>query len=408
MAENVVEVVDLSKRFKLYKDKFTSLKERVIKGFRAPYEEFWALREVNLAASKGETVGLLGHNGSGKSTLLRCIAGILQPTTGKVVLRGSLAALLELGAGFNGELSGRDNVYLNASLLGLSRKEVDRLYDSIVEFSELEPFMDQQVKFYSSGMQARLGFAVAINVDPDILVIDEVLAVGDESFQRKCIDRIHQFQKDGKTIIFVSHAADQVRQLCDTAYVLDHGEVVAAGSPGEAIRTFREYLMSTGRHTPGELIDKSLLADEEGIASFGSGDVRITSVVIDHDGQRQQLLPGEAMRVRLGFETAGTVRDAIFGISIHSSGGELIFQTTTQDQNIDLGPISGSGEVVFDFAGVPLLDGEYALTFEVRGADTGTVYAWREQVDRFEVMNPGREVGMVAMPLQVRVLAGGG
>src|SRR5271166_5321889 len=182
---------------------------------RTPYTDFWALRDIDFEIQAGETVGILGRNGCGKSTLLKCIAGILQPTEGDIRLRGHLAAMLELGAGFQPELSGRDNIFLNASLLGLPRREIERRFDEIVAFAELEEFIDNQVRFYSSGMYVRLGFAVAVNVEPDILLVDEVLAVGDENFQRKCLARIKQFQDEGRTILFVTHSADLVRVICD-------------------------------------------------------------------------------------------------------------------------------------------------------------------------------------------------
>src|SRR5271163_1917571 len=210
MAHIAVEVQDVSKRFRLYNEKYSSLKEKMIHAGRVPYEDLWALRDINFEVNEGETVGILGRNGSGKSTLLKCVCGVLQPTSGQVVVRGKLAGLLELGAGFQEELSGRENVYLNGSMLGLSRSEVDKVFDDVVAFAELEQFIDNQVKFYSSGMYVRLGFAVAVNVDPDVLVIDEVLAVGDERFQLKCLDRIRTFQEEGRTILFVSHNADQV------------------------------------------------------------------------------------------------------------------------------------------------------------------------------------------------------
>ncbi|MGH9082445.1 MAG: ABC transporter ATP-binding protein, partial [Acidimicrobiales bacterium] len=241
-----VDVQDVSKRFRLYHEKYTSLKEKVIHAGRVPYEELWALRGVSFDVQEGETLGILGRNGSGKSTLLKCVCGVLQPTSGRVVVRGKLAGLLELGAGFQQELSGRENIYLNGSMLGLARREVDRMFDDIVEFAELGQFIDNQVKFYSSGMYVRLGFAVAVNVDPDVLVIDEVLAVGDERFQRKCMDRIKLFQKEGRTIIFVSHSPDQVRSICDRAVVLADGNMIALGVPGEAVRIFREHLLEAG------------------------------------------------------------------------------------------------------------------------------------------------------------------
>src|SRR6202451_1061927 len=213
---------------------------------RGQYEDFWPLKHVALEVREGETLGILGRNGSGKSTLLKCICGVLQPTSGEVGVRGNLAGLLELGAGFQQDLTGRENIYLNGSLLGMSKKEVDRVFDAIVDFSELEEFIDGQVKFYSSGMYVRLGFAVAVNVNPDILVIDEVLAVGDERFQRKCIDRVKLFQREGRPILRVTHSPDQVRSICDRAVVLSHGRLVGEGEPGEATRIFREGLMEEG------------------------------------------------------------------------------------------------------------------------------------------------------------------
>jgi len=208
-----IEIESVTKRFRLYHEKAPSLKERVIKFGRLPHEDFWALRDVSLAVNAGESLGLLGHNGSGKSTLLKCAAGILRPTSGRITVRGRVAALLELGAGFHPDLTGRENVYLNGSILGFTRSDIDRIFDDIVAFAEIGPFIDNQVKHYSSGMFARLAFAVAVNVEPEILLVDEVLAVGDESFQRKCLARIEDFRKEGRTILLVTHAADLVRRI---------------------------------------------------------------------------------------------------------------------------------------------------------------------------------------------------
>src|SRR5947207_352905 len=238
MKDAAIEVDGIGKRFRRFKERPTSIKARVTK-FRVRAEEFWALKDVGFDVPEGSTTGLIGPNGSGKSTLLRIVAGILRPTEGQVVTRGRIAALLELGAGFHPELTGRENVFLNASILGLTRKETEAKFDEIVAFAELEDFIDNQVKFYSSGMFVRLGFAVAVHVDPQILLVDEVLAVGDEGFQRKCLDRVRQFQREGRTIMFVTHAADLVRQICDEAVMLDHGRIKAAGHPEEVVRQFR-------------------------------------------------------------------------------------------------------------------------------------------------------------------------
>src|SRR6266508_590334 len=223
MTPPAIEVSDVAKRFRLIHERNSTLKATIFNGFRRTvHEEFWALRGVSFHVQEGSSLGLIGHNGSGKTTLLKCVAGILRPTSGTIRQRGRLAALLELGAGFLPELTGRENVYLNASFLGLSRKQTDAAFDEIVAFSELETFIDNEVKFYSSGMLVRLGFAVAVHVDPDVLLIDEVLAVGDEAFQAKCLDRVTEFQERGCTILFVTHAVDLVPRLCSRGLVLDH------------------------------------------------------------------------------------------------------------------------------------------------------------------------------------------
>lgn len=235
---DVVRLDGVSKRFTVLRDK--SVKERLlnVSTSRAHREDFWALRDIDLTISAGTTIGLVGHNGSGKSTLLKLIGGILRPTSGSVSRRGRLAALLELGAGFHPDLTGRENVFLNAALLGLSRRETRAAFDRIVDFSGIGDFIDTAVKFYSSGMAVRLGFAVAVHVDPDLLLVDEVLAVGDEAFQLKCIDKIREFQREGQTIIFVSHASQLVSQLCDRVAVLHHGSMIFDGETATGLRTF--------------------------------------------------------------------------------------------------------------------------------------------------------------------------
>lgn len=238
-APEIVRVEGVSKRFVLHPDK--SVKERLLNLRRsAPFrQEFWALQDIELSVRAGTTLGLIGHNGSGKSTLLKIIGGILAPTTGTAARRGRLAALLELGAGFHPDLTGRENVYLNAAILGMSQRETRAAFDQIVDYSGVEEFIDSPVRFYSSGMYVRLGFAVAVHVDPDLLLVDEVLAVGDESFQRKCMNTIHDFQREGRTILFVSHSADQVRELCDRVVVLDKGAMVFDGKAEGALAAMR-------------------------------------------------------------------------------------------------------------------------------------------------------------------------
>ncbi|HWD45517.1 MAG TPA: ABC transporter ATP-binding protein, partial [Actinomycetota bacterium] len=249
MAAPTIVAAGVGKRFLLHHKRATSLKERLLHR-QSSSEPFWALRDVDLEIGAGQTVGLIGPNGSGKSTLLKVLSGILAPTTGEVTVRGRIASLLELGAGFNGELTGRENVYLNAAILGLTRRETQRYFYDIVAFAELEPFIDNQVKHYSSGQYVRLGFAVAVHVSPDILLVDEVLAVGDESFQRKCLNKIAEFQQRGCTILFATHALDLIPRICSRGVVLDHGRVLHDGDPVEAAERLRS-LLGTGADQSG-------------------------------------------------------------------------------------------------------------------------------------------------------------
>ena len=239
MATPAVQVREVSKTFRLHRDRNQTLKAAILHRKRADYEEFWALKDVSLDVPVGTTFGLIGENGSGKSTLLKCMAQILRPDHGSIAITGKVSALLELGAGFHPELSGRENVFLNGSILGLGRKELASRYDDIVEFAGLERFIDTPVKNYSSGMYVRLGFSVAINVEPDVLLVDEVLAVGDEQFQRRCAEKFAEMRAKGRTVVLVSHALGSVRSMCDNAAWLDGGVLRSMGSASEVID---EYL----------------------------------------------------------------------------------------------------------------------------------------------------------------------
>jgi ABC-2 type transport system ATP-binding protein len=387
-----VEVADVSKGFRLYRQKPTSLKERVVKAGRNPYDDFWALRDVSLDVLAGQTVGLLGHNGSGKSTLLKCIAGTLRPTSGHIRTRGRVAALLELGAGFHAELTGRENVYMNGSILGFKEREIDHIFDDIVAFAEIEQFIDQQVKHYSSGMYARLGFAVAVNVDPDVLLIDEVLAVGDEAFQRKCIDRIRGFQREGRTIVLVTHASDLVRQLCDRAAVLDRGALVTFAGPNDAVRTFRQTLAARGVEIPAEASESR----EERLTRT----VRFANVQLECPAGRQHLMTGDPLRIRIGYEASEAVPDCIFALEIHDQDGIRLLGTNTEQLGLPLGVEPGRGEVVFDLLEVPLLDGMYAVSLGIHDTN-GVEFDHRDQLERVAVESHGRLSGRVAFPVRV-------
>jgi ABC-2 type transport system ATP-binding protein len=244
MAESIIRLESVSKRFRIYHEKHSSLKENVLTMFRSRHlwEDFWALKGIDLEIPRGQMLGIIGENGSGKSTTLKLLARILRPDTGTVTVSGSLSALIELGAGFQPDFTGRENVYLNGAILGFSKREINDRFDDIVRFAELDRFIDTPVKNYSSGMYMRLGFSIAIHVNPDILLIDEILAVGDESFQAKCIDRIQEFRGAGKTIVFVSHALGAVTTLCDRVIILSGGKLVGDGSPEPTVEEYRRMM----------------------------------------------------------------------------------------------------------------------------------------------------------------------
>ena len=407
-----IEIRQVSKKFVLGKESFDSLKERLVHFGRTKSEEFWALRDIELDIEQGETIGLLGHNGSGKSTLLKCIAGILQPTHGEVVTRGRMSALLELGAGFHPDLTGRENVEMNGLLLGLSRRDIAKRFDDIVEFAgeQVASAIDRQVKFYSSGMFVRLGFSVAVSIDPEILLVDEVLAVGDEVFAQKCLAKIKQFQREGRTIVFVTHAADIVREICDRAAVLDHGLQVADGSPAAAIRTFREYLFATGRIGEAEGIyveDEVGEPGPEGEAPEGEPQprrprrklVRISEVTPSHahQAERQHVYPGEPVDVEIRYQVEAPVDDPIIGIGLWDPNGHRIWGGNSHTLDVPLSRLQpGEGTARFHIASLPLLDGHYTLQVGITNRD-GQVIDWIDSTDGFEVGQRDKSVGVVAL-----------
>lgn len=362
---SIVRVEDVSKRFVLHKDK--SLKERVLRVGRSrrDVEDFWALRDITTDIHAGTTVGLIGANGSGKSTLLKIIGAIIQPTTGRVQRRGRLAALLELGAGFHQDLTGRENVYLNASLLGMSRAETDRHFDAIVDFSGIQDFIDTQVKFYSSGMYVRLAFSVAVHVDPDLLLVDEVLAVGDEPFQRKCMDKIRSFQREGRTIALVSHSADQVGELCDRTLFLRDGRIVVDGTPEEGIRALRRSFD----------VDRREREDAEDADSPSHPRLRIGAVTVRgrDDAPTALLRAGDALRISVDVDLAERVPGWRLGLSIETPRGQYVFGTNSERQDLRLPEGPGASVVEVDVPEILLGAGQYVVRARAWSAEGDTL-----------------------------------
>jgi lipopolysaccharide transport system ATP-binding protein len=363
----VIEFANVSKRFTLHHDRRNSLQERVAGLFRprARGEIFWALRDVSFSVGQGQSLGLVGHNGAGKSTALKLMTRILEPTSGTVRMHGRVAALLELGSGFHPDLSGRENVFLNGSLLGFSRRDMERKLEEIVDFAEIDDFIDLEVKHYSSGMYTRLGFAVATAVDPDILITDEVLAVGDEAFQRKCMERIYRFRQLGKTIIFVSHALETVRLLCDQAVWLDHGVARAVGPAGEVIDA---YLADTNRHEAEARREaaEDVPADEppDDGRRRGGREAEIVQVqLLDAAGHEQPMFrAGAPLTLRIHYVAHQPIRRPVFGVALYHESGFWLSGPNTRFDEFEIPLIAGTGYVDLVVPELPLLDGRYLIS----------------------------------------------
>ncbi len=383
---------NVSKRFRLYHERPRSLKERLVSLRGARYEEFWALDDVSFEIDRGESYAIVGANGSGKSTLLKCVAGILRPERGGISTHGRMASLLELGAGFHPDLTGRENVFLNASILGLTKKETARAFDAIVDFAELESFIDMQVKHYSSGMYVRLGFAVAVHVDPEILLVDEVLAVGDERFQRKCLDRIEAFKRETRTIVLVTHSMDLVRRVASRAMFLDKGKTVVEGTPLDVIRALRETLH-------GESQTEADIGEERGDKRILIHRVAMT----DGEGREKEVFrPGDDLHIVIDLEAQEPIDDVMVGIGI-SDDRDLILGTNSELQGRPLGVMQGKSRIRFVCRSLPMQDRRYTLTVGVTSKNSETVYHWQERFYSFICERTGLSDGILDIPVTMEV-----
>ena len=321
-----IRVENVSKRYRLYSERRTSLKERLVRMSGSSFEDFWALEDVSFDVERGQTFGVIGHNGSGKSTLLRLLAGVHRPTSGSVTARGRVGALLELGAGFHPDLTGRENVRLNAAILGLSNKYITPRLDEIAEFAGVEHFFDSPVKVYSSGMAMRLGFATAVHLKPDILLVDEAISVGDEEFQRKCMDHIYRLRQAGTTVVLVSHALSLVAELCDATLWLDGGQPLMVGRTDMVIDAYLQDVNVRETETAGEAVTDESSAWPADHTRIGSGEIRIRDVeFLTADGHPvDTLLSGEPATVRIRYAASAAVDDITFGLAFVTDTGTRV------------------------------------------------------------------------------------
>lgn len=394
VAPGTVVVRDLWESYRIYHERATTLRERLV-GRRTTVEEFWALKGVDLEASPGETVAVIGPNGSGKTTLLKCLARILRPTRGEVVVEGQTAALLELGAGFHGDLTGRENVYLNASFLGLNRRQVDAIFDHVVAFSELEAFIDTPVRNYSSGMYVRLGFSVAVHLDPDVLLVDEVLAVGDARFQARCLERIRQLQRAGTTIVLVTHDLDAAVSVCKRAVLLEEGRVVESGKSHLVVDRYRENVAASGVLQPGRFMGGEV---------HGTGGMTVSNIrVVTPDGDAV-LSAGRPFSVCFDVEAYEEVHDPVFGLIVRSSDGSYLFDTNTLWRRQKTGRFTpGSRATVCFEMKANLLSGVYLVTVAATHPDGRQQLDWHTDAVAFEVRGPTDSRGVVAMEATIDV-----
>ncbi len=378
-----IRVENLGKRYRMRGISNASLKDLLVRGFKRPVDgEFWALRGVTFAVPRGTTVGVIGPNGSGKSSMLGLLAGTITPTEGTVHTEGRMSSLLELGAGFHPDLSGRENIFLNAALLGIAREDIRRRMDHIIDFAGLRDFIDMPVKNYSSGMYVRLGFAVAVETDPEILLIDEVLAVGDMSFQMKCFDRLRDFQKRGKTILLVSHDLGAVENFCDEVKLIHQSKLVAQGDPSDVVLTYmKTYMARMGQ----------LNVEEHGTRDIEFGEVRL----LDARGQATgTLVTGEKMVVEIPYFAKKRIEDPVFGYSIKTGNGLFIYGANTQILETHVGPVEGHGVVRLTFEPLTLMEGKYFLSLAIHSGDHATQYHRREDWYPFAVKSASSAYGI--------------
>jgi ABC-type polysaccharide/polyol phosphate transport system ATPase subunit len=387
-----IHVDNVSKCYHIYDRPIDRLKQSLWFGRRSFFREFWALRDVSLTLGEGETVGIIGRNGSGKSTLLQIVCGTLAPTLGTVQVEGRVAGLLELGAGFNPEFTGRENVYINASILGLSRREIDERYEEIAAFADIGDFLEQPVKTYSSGMFVRLAFAVAVHVEPRVLVIDEALSVGDIAFRNKCMLKLRELRQKGTTLLFVSHDLSTVQMICDRVAWLDHGEIRSVGDP---VRVCQEYHVAMIGMPSGEGQAAVIPQHETGMAKF-------TEVSLH--GRSSDTKPvyrvGEPIEFRFELQTSTAIERTVFAVSVYRSDGDWIVGQTSREANVFWPPpqIDGAQRGCLILDPGCLGPGDYAVAFGAYSDDLAICYALSEVMLRFSVRSDFPIWGKVVHP----------
>jgi lipopolysaccharide transport system ATP-binding protein len=376
----------VSKRFLLQREKPRSFQELALNLLRlkgnGPREEFWALRDVSFRVQSGEMLGIIGPNGAGKSTILKLISRIIEPTSGHIAVNGRVSALLELGTGFHPDLTGRENVFLNAAILGLSRRDIRHRFDDIVDFSGIGAFIDSPVKHYSSGMFMRLGFSIAVNVSPDILLIDEVLAVGDLVFRQRCLKKIGEIRRQGTTILFVSHDLKEVGNSCDRVLWMKEGQLAAKGSSDKVVN---QYVAHTRSQMTADAVKRGQVGSS--FPRWGTREIEITGVrFYDAQGQEtHRFATGERLEARISYRASSRIKQPVFGVAIFSSDGLHIAGPNVKTSGYDIPYVEGEGELAFFIEPLPLLQGYYELSVSAHNYDDTHTYDHHNRAYIFEV-----------------------
>lgn len=416
--ENAIEVYDVKKKFKIYYDKGNDLKDRLLFRNRSHYEDRWVLKGISLDIKKGEAVGLIGHNGCGKSTLLKLLTRILYPDSGTIKIQGRVSSLIELGAGFHPDMSGRENIYTNASIFGLTKKEIDARLSGIIAFSELEEFIDNPVRTYSSGMYMRLAFSVAINVDANILLIDEILAVGDANFQAKCFNKLQEIKANGTTIVIVSHSLGQIEQICERSVWIHDGNIQLEGKPREVHPAYLDFMgqqreviaqkelqrqaaeekSETGNAASEASAEETAVQTEtpaEDSKRWGNGFARIKKIkLLDKDKNEKQVFrTGSDITIVLEYQLKKPVKDAVIGIGIFRRDGQQCYGTNTRIDKLEQFDLTKSGTIQIHLNDVALLPAQYLLDIAIESDEGVPVDYYREAVS-FEMYAAVGDVGV--------------
>lgn len=384
----------VSRSFRLFHERNATLKETILRRRRAAFEERWVVEDVDLDIAPGEAVAIVGQNGSGKSTLLKVLAGIVPATAGTVEIGGTVASMLELGAGFHPDFTGRENVFMNASIHGLGERAVEERFDEILAFSELEDFIDMPVRTYSSGMSMRLAFAIAAHVNPDVLLLDEVLAVGDEAFQRKCFGRIADFRHGGGTLVFVSHDPTLVERVCGRAILLSEGRILADGPPATVLAAYHRLLADSGPSAPSPTSARP--NDPADPRVWGNGQVAIVGArLVGSAGPTDRFTAGERMVIEMDILAGEPVATPTFGIAIQTSEGVTLYGTNTGLDAFTVEHIEGRAQIAFEIAALPLHEGRFTVTLAVHSQDESVIYHWLDRWLEFSVFQQDPGVGPV-------------